>query len=132
MAIPIEDRRRLLEELIEHSAIDDVDIATMFGSPAIRHRGKVVCFLSHDAQLIVKLTREDTLGLIGEGRAEPVVMGARTLREWVSVPRLDDDRAALEHWTPHVLTALGYARANASSPVTPAGGRSGGGPRRSG
>ncbi|QHC65828.1 hypothetical protein GSU68_03995 [Rathayibacter sp. VKM Ac-2759] len=114
MTVPIEARRLLLEDLIEHCRIDDVDIATMFGSPAIRFRGRIACFLSHDAQLIVKLTRQDTLDLIAEGRAEPVVMGARTLKEWVTVPRLDDDRAAIELWAPHVVTALGYARANVS------------------
>ena len=111
MTSPLPARRHLLEDLIEHAELDDVDIATMFGSPAIRHRGRIVCFLGADDRMIVKLTQQDALELIEHGDADPVVMGRRTLREWVSVPRDSPDAAALERWRPHVVTALGYARA---------------------
>ncbi|NQX16307.1 hypothetical protein [Rathayibacter sp. VKM Ac-2857] len=111
MTSPLPARRHLLEDLIEHAELDDVDIATMFGSPAIRHRGRIVCFLGADDRMIVKLMRPDALELIEHGDADPVVMGRRTLREWVSVPRESPDTAALERWRPHVVTALGYARA---------------------
>ncbi|MCJ1671982.1 hypothetical protein MT355_01785 [Rathayibacter sp. VKM Ac-2929] len=111
MTSPLTTRRQLLEDLIEHAALDDVDIATMFGSPAIRHRGRIVCFLGADDRLIVKLTRPDTFELVERGDADPVVMGRRTLREWVSVPRESPDTAALERWRPLVVAALGYARA---------------------
>ncbi|TCL81746.1 MULTISPECIES: hypothetical protein [unclassified Rathayibacter] len=111
MTSPLPARRQLLEDLIEHAALDDVDLATMFGSPAIRHRGRIVCFLGADDRLIVKLTRPDTFELVERGDADPVVMGNRTLREWVSVPRESPDTAALERWRPLVVAALGYARA---------------------
>lgn len=108
MGIPLEERRRLIEALVDACGADDVDVATMFGSPAIRHRGRIVCFLSGDAELIVKLTRQEALDLIDEGRAAPVVTGRRTLREWVTVPR--DPEAPAEHWRPHALVALDHAR----------------------
>jgi hypothetical protein len=109
-------RRALLEDLIEASGIDGVDIATMFGAPAIRFRGVIVCFLGGDEHLVVKLTRDETLELVADGAAEPVVMGRRTLREWVSVPRLGDERASLERWSPHVVRALALARERAADP----------------
>ncbi|QHC57872.1 hypothetical protein [Rathayibacter sp. VKM Ac-2760] len=111
MTSPLPERRHLLEDLIERGNLADVDLATMFGSPAIRHRGRIVCFLGSDDRLIVKLTRADTVALIESGAADPVVMGRRTLREWVSVPREAPDTAALERWRPLAATALGYARA---------------------
>lgn len=110
MGIPLEDRRRFIAALVDACGADDVDIATMFGSPAIRHRGRIVCFLSGDAELIVKLTRQEALDLIEQGRAAPVVMGRRTLREWVVVARADDPADAVEHWRPHALVALEHAR----------------------
>ncbi|MBO0984256.1 hypothetical protein [Rathayibacter sp. SD072] len=109
-------RRALLEDLIEASGIDGVDIATMFGAPAIRFQGVIVCFLGGDEHLVVKLTREETLALVGDGSALPVVMGRRTLREWVSVPRLAEERASLARWSPHVVRALSLARERAADP----------------
>ena len=109
-------RRALLEDLIEASGIDGVDIATMFGAPAIRFQGTIVCFLGHDEHLIVKLTRQETLERIEEGAAEPVVMGRRTLKEWVSVPPLAEDAASLRRWSPHVVRALDLARERAAAP----------------
>jgi hypothetical protein len=110
MSVPIAERRALLEDLVELCSLADVDIATMFGSPAIRHRGRIVCFLSHEAALIVKLTRQEAVDLIASGDARPVVMGRRTLREWVDVPRAADDSATLERWRPHTLAAFEHAR----------------------
>jgi len=112
----IERRRALLEDLIEASGIDGVDIATMFGAPAIRLQGTIVCFLGHDEHLIVKLTRQEMLDLVEAGAAEPVVMGRRTLKEWVSVPPLAEDPASLRRWSGHVVRALALARERIAAP----------------
>lgn len=96
--------------MTERYELDDVELATMFGCPAFRHRGKVVCFLDHEERLVVKLSREHAVELVGSGRADSVVIGRRTLREWVAVPREPNEAAALDRWRPHVVTALELAR----------------------
>src|SRR5690554_3495785 len=101
-----------------------VTIGTMFRSPGIRVEGKIVAFLGHDGDLIVKVPRARAEELVAAGTAEPVTMGVRTMREWVSVPAAvrdagegeedseatGDAEATFESWLSLAREALTYVR----------------------
>ncbi|KTS11284.1 TfoX/Sxy family protein [Microbacterium testaceum] len=74
---PIAERQCLLP---------DIDIGRMFGTEGLRVRAKVFAFVVHNGSLVVKLSEERAGELIAEGRAGPMIMRGRPLREWVEVP----------------------------------------------
>jgi len=88
----------------------ELDIATMFGSPGLRWRSKIVAFLGRPERLIVKVPRARAEALVAEGSADPVTMGTRTMREWVSIAPAATAEATLETWIPLVREALAYVR----------------------
>ena len=73
---------------IANSFRDDPDVAmgAMFRSPGLRVGGKIFAFLGTGGELIIKLPSDRVAELVDEGTAERVVMGTRTMREWVEVP----------------------------------------------
>ncbi|UJW31035.1 hypothetical protein L3Q67_38555 [Saccharothrix sp. AJ9571] len=79
---------------------DDRDVAmgTMFRSPGLRVGGKIFAFLGHRGELIVKVPSDRVRELIATGRATQVVMGNRTMREWIELPALGDRTATLAFW----------------------------------
>jgi hypothetical protein len=87
-----------------------VIIGTMFRRPGIRVGGKIVAFLGHDDVLIMKLPRARGLELVEAGIAESVTMGARTMREWVSVPARNSAGGTLTSWLPLAREALAYVQ----------------------
>ena len=84
--------RRFFDEIAEEYLDDpDVEFGTMFRSPGLRVAGKVFVFLGGDQRLIVKLPRPRALEVVGEGTADEVTMGTRTMKEWVSFGVDEDD-----------------------------------------
>ncbi|TDC42198.1 MmcQ/YjbR family DNA-binding protein [Actinomadura sp. KC345] len=69
-----------------------------FRSPGLRVGGKVFAFLGFDGELIVKLPSDRANAFVDAGTAEKVVMGERTMREWIAFPALDDRAATLTQW----------------------------------
>lgn len=75
----------LLDRLAEDFQNDEnVAMGTMFRSPGLRVRDKIFVFLSHRGELIAKLPSDRAKELVANGTAEPMIMGGRTMREWVS------------------------------------------------
>jgi hypothetical protein len=91
--------RELLEQVAEDYQGDpDVAMGTMFRSPGLRVGGKIFAFLGHRGELIVKLPSDRVGDFVEAGAAEKVVMGKRTMREWISFPLQDDRAATLVLW----------------------------------
>ena len=80
-----------------------VDIGPMFGSEGLRIRGRVFAFVGHRGSLVVKVPAERATALEAAGEAERMVIGGRTLREWVV---LAPDRAEL--WPAVTAEAFAY------------------------
>jgi TfoX/Sxy family transcriptional regulator of competence genes len=76
----------------------DVAMGTMFRSPGLRVGGKVFAFLGSRGQLIVKLPRARAHDLVNAGTAEQVVMGKRTMREWIAFPARPERTATIALW----------------------------------
>jgi TfoX/Sxy family transcriptional regulator of competence genes len=87
-----------------------VSIGTMFRRPGIRVGGTIVAFLGHDGELILKVPGSRALELVEAGTAQPVTMGARTMREWVSVPPGHSHGETLTLWLALVREALSYVQ----------------------
>lgn len=92
---------------------DDVERATMFRSPAIRSRGKIVAFLGFSDHLILKLPEVRIEELIDEGVAERTSMGERQMREWATLAIAPDIDAALTGSLPLAREALEFVRSQA-------------------
>ncbi|MFG2005337.1 hypothetical protein ACGFNU_39940 [Spirillospora sp. NPDC048911] len=91
--------RDLLDQVAEDFSGDrDVAMATMFRNPGLRVGGKIFAFLGHDGQLIVKLPKGRVADFLSAGTAEEVVMGKRTMREWIEFPAQEDHVATLALW----------------------------------
>jgi hypothetical protein len=95
---PQKPNRDLLDMVAEGFDQPDVAMGTMFQSPGLRVGGKVFAFLGHDGELIVKLPRDRANHFVDAGTAEPVVMGKRTMREWIAFPGQEDRAATLALW----------------------------------
>jgi hypothetical protein len=77
---------------------------TGFGSmPGVKVDGKIAAMLM-DGRLVVKLPAERCDKLVATGGAEPLRMGKRTMREWVSI---DQSHPA---WVALALDAVAYVR----------------------
>ena len=91
--------RDLLDDIARGFDQDpDVAVGTMFRSPGLRVGGKIFAFLGTLGKLIVKLPRDRAAQLVNEGTAERVVMGTRTMREWVEVPAGEDHASTVSLW----------------------------------
>lgn len=89
----------LLERIAEDFGNEqDVVMATMFRSPGLRVGGKIFAFLGHDGELIVKLPSDRADEFADAGTGEKVVMGKRTMREWIALPAGKDRAATLTLW----------------------------------
>ncbi|WP_049571720.1 hypothetical protein [Nonomuraea sp. SBT364] len=91
------------EDLLDRIADDfrdeaDVVIGTMFRSPGLRVGGKIFAFLGSHGRLIVKLPRDRARAFVDAGAAGEVVMGKRTMREWIEFPAGADREATLALW----------------------------------
>ena len=104
--------QELLDALLVELQADggDAEIGTMFRSPAIRSRGKIVAFLSFSDSLILKLPEERIAELVDAEVVEPVTMRERTMREWASIPIADDHDEAVDTCLPHAREALAFVR----------------------
>lgn len=102
-----EFRAALMAALLKRLPPDSkLGLGTMFRSPAISWRGNIVAFAGRRRRLIVKLTLGRAAELIDAGHAEPVVMGRRTMLEWVAIPA----QGAREAWLPSVAEGVANAR----------------------
>jgi len=68
----------------EYTARDDVVLGRMFGSEGLSVRGKVFAFVGFSGSLFAKLPEQRVGELVEAGDAEPAVMRARPMREWVT------------------------------------------------
>ncbi|TMR11134.1 hypothetical protein ETD86_36850 [Nonomuraea turkmeniaca] len=100
MADRQEAPNRDLLDLVAEDFTDDHDVfmGTMFRSPGLRVGGKIFAFLGHHGQLIVKLPKDRVGEFLDVGTAEEVVMGKRTMREWIAFPAQEDHEATLALW----------------------------------
>ena len=87
-----------------------VEIGTMFRRPGLRTGNKIVAFLGHGDRLIVKLPRLRAAALFDDGTVEPVIMGTRTMREWVAIPANPDPETTRQAWTTLAREALRYVQ----------------------
>jgi hypothetical protein len=102
----------LLDRIAEDFADDrDVAMGTMFRSPGLRVGGKIFVFLGRKGQLIVKLPSDRATELVDAGTAEPMVMGGRTMREWIAFPPREDPAATLALWRDVAREAHRYVSA---------------------
>ena len=95
------------------TALEDdgpVEIGTMFRNPGLRTGNKLIAFLGHEDRLIVKLPRPRAIALIDDGSAEPVTMGTRTIREWVSIRISPDLASTRDVWIALAREALHYVQ----------------------
>jgi hypothetical protein len=91
--------RDLLEDIARGFADDpEVTIGTMFRSPGLRVGGKIFAFLGTHGDLIIKLPNDRAAQLVDDGTAERVVMGKRTMREWVELSAGADRASTLGLW----------------------------------
>ena len=98
----------LLDQIAEDFKHDqNVAMGTMFRSPGLRVRDKIFVFLSHKGQLIAKLPSDRAKELVADGTAEPMVMGKRTMREWIAFP----PQAGLATWREAAREAHEYVSA---------------------
>ncbi|MEP6478956.1 MAG: hypothetical protein ABJB03_06165 [Rhodoglobus sp.] len=90
MIMPLGDRDA--GTLLMHEAAADfpaeagVTSGRMFNGTGLRVSAGFFAFVSSIGRLVVKLPQHEAHAMIDSGRAEPVVMGKRTMREWVSLP----------------------------------------------
>lgn len=102
----------LLDRIAEDFQSDkNVAMGTMFRSPGLRVRDKIFVFLGHKGQLIVKLPSDRAQELIAKGTAEEMVMGGRTMREWIAFPPEEDPAATLATWREAAHEAHRYVSA---------------------
>lgn len=87
-----------------------IEVGTMFRSPGLRTGKTIVAFLGSENRFLVKLPRERADGLVAAGEAEPVAMGARTMREWIAIPPAGDMTATEARWVLFAREAFAYVR----------------------
>lgn len=116
MSTPSDAAIELLHEIAASlRSAGPVELGTMLHNPGIRTGTKIVAFIGSDDRLIVKVPRERALELIEQGRAAPLSMGRRTMREWIEVPSGDDLHTAdpaktLENWSALTRESFDYVR----------------------
>ena len=85
--------RKLYDGLTDDLLYDPaVGRSTMMGYPCVRRAGRF--FASFDTRadaLVVKVSRDRVVELIGAGIGEPFVPNGRVFREWVTVRPLDSE-----------------------------------------
>lgn len=87
-----------------------IEVGTMFRSPGLRTGKAIVAFLGSENRFLVKLPQERADALVGAGDAEPVTMGARTMREWIAIPPADGVPATEARWSAFAREAFAYVR----------------------
>lgn len=108
---PRADLVGVLHELAQEVGTDsDVQVGTMFRSPGLRWKGKIVAFLGFDGELIVKLPRDRGQDLLATGAAGPVTMGERTMKEWFELPAAASPDEAYRSWLPLVREVLAFVQ----------------------
>ncbi|MBA2716805.1 MAG: MmcQ/YjbR family DNA-binding protein [Propionibacteriales bacterium] len=76
----------LLDSLADrYLSLPDVTQERMFGSDGLAVRGKFFAFVGRDGQLILKLPADQAAALCTDDLCQPVQMGARKMREWISI-----------------------------------------------
>lgn len=105
MTTPLGDREAGTLLMHEAATVFPADLGVtsgrMFNGTGLRTAGGFFAFVSSVGRLVVKLPEDDAHAMIDAGDAAPVVMGKRTMREWVSLAQPRDGdlsgwRAALQ------------------------------------
>lgn len=83
--------QRALDELAEEFVgLPGVDRKRMFGSEALRVRGKVFAFVGSEGELIVKVPADEAARVVERGGGERVRIGRNPAREWIGVRARDE------------------------------------------
>ena len=100
------DAEAAFETLVGRFAREpDVTLGTGFGaSPGLRVDGRIFAMLPEGA-LVVKLPADRCAAMVEAGDGSLMVSGKRTMREWLVVDGVDEDR-----WAALAADALGYVR----------------------
>jgi hypothetical protein len=78
--------KALFDDLaVAHLGRDHVTMGRMFSSEGLAVLGKIFAFVGRDGRLVLKLPLARAEALKDEGLTEAVVLGGRTMREWVSI-----------------------------------------------
>jgi len=83
----------------------------MFNGDGLRVRGRMFAFIGRNGDLVVKLPEPRVRHLVDQHAGRPVVMGARTMREWARFPA----EAGVGRWSEMLEEAYGYALALAQA-----------------
>lgn len=76
----------LLDSLADrYLSLPDVTQKRMFGSDGLAVRGKFFAFFGGGGGLILKLPADQAAALCTAGLGQPVQMGGRKMREWISI-----------------------------------------------
>ncbi len=70
---------------VDHLGRPHVTMGRMFSSEGLAVLGKIFAFVGRDGRLVLKLPLARAEALKDEGVTEAVVLGGRTMREWVSI-----------------------------------------------
>jgi hypothetical protein len=84
----------------------------MFTGEGVKVDGRLFAFVGRAGDLMATLPEHRVRGLIGAGAGQPVVMGTRTMREWVRVARGADDGA----WSGIIEEAYAFVEGAAPRP----------------
>jgi len=77
----------------------------MFNGDGLRVRGRMFAFIGRNGDLVVKLPEPRVRQLVDQNTGAAVVMGTRTMREWVRFPA----EAGVGRWSEALEEAHGFA-----------------------
>jgi hypothetical protein len=100
----------LVSELPAHPPVTP---GRMFNGDGVQVRGRFFAFIGRNGDLIAKLPAPRVLELVGQQAGAPVVMGARTMREWARFPV----EAGVGIWSVVLGEAYEFVSAGAHPPV---------------
>lgn len=87
-----ESKTELFWDLVEPMYDDHVSRSTMMGLPCVRVDGSFFASLDHrSGNLIVKLPTDRVSELIQDRTGLPFAPAGRTFKEWVAIPREDEE-----------------------------------------
>jgi hypothetical protein len=86
-----------------------VTAGRMFNGDGVQVRGRFFAFIGRNGDLIAKLPAARVRELVSQQAGTPVVMGARTMREWVRLPV----EAGMGSWSVVLGEAYGFVSAGA-------------------
>ncbi len=98
----------LLDQIAEHFIdVAGVRAGRMFNGRGLSVDDSIFVFIDREGRLVAKLPEADARSRVAAGEAQPVTMGTRTMREWVSFAQPLD----LDSWVAVARDAHRYVSA---------------------